>query len=364
MMKWLQTMPFTACNAMIRLNKLNITLFYWLILVGCNHTEYLDFSPPIFPDTTHLEGKIVVDNFIMGASFDIDLYNNTLFVVAYTGEEEEALHLFNKNDGNHIKSILPKGRGPGEALTVSHIDIDRKNGNVYFYDYVANKMHHFSSDSVIHHVELKKFMHSCRYPIYMYRVLKADSRLIAVKGLTEANGKHPRLSIINKDTIISKYYDFPPVRMQEKNGIEATYNYSEYSICAEKNKIVCTCFYGGILEIFDIGKDEIKLNCIKGLFRPVYNLYEKTVPIRTSRTVFGFADVYATPADIFTIFCGSNDHKATNKIAAFDWNGECKHLYITDYRLSKLCIDEKSKTIYSTATTSEYEKVIVKFNFP
>lgn len=145
----------------------------------------------------------------MGASFDIDLYNNTLFVVAYTSEVEEALHLFNKNDGNHIKSILPKGRGPGEALTVSHIDIDRKNGNVYFYDYVANKMHHFSSDSVIHHVEFKKFMHSCRYPIYMYRVLKADSRLIAVKGLTEANGKHPRLSIINKDTIISKYYDFP-----------------------------------------------------------------------------------------------------------------------------------------------------------
>ena len=123
-------------------------------------------------------------------------------------------------------------------------------------------------------------------------------------------------------------------------------------------------FYGGILEIFDIGKDEIKLNCIKGLFRPVYNLYEKNVPIRTSHTVFGFADVYATPADIFTIFCGSNNHKATDKIAVFDWNGKCKHLYITDYRLSKLCVDEKSKTIYSTATTSDYEKVIVKFNFP
>lgn len=344
-------------------------LFFYLPIIslflfaGCRQqNNELTFTPPEFRKTVHLTGKVLIDTFVMGLCYDIDCYNDYLLVSAYRSDSE-LLNFFDKNSGRYIKSILPKGRGAGEALSLKDFDLDQATGKVIFYDLIGNKLTHFIIDSVTAHENAGKYIHSRNYPIYMYRVLQGNNGYIAEGGLKE-DGKSVRLSIIENDSAIYKYYTFPDVRIPgtDLKGIEPAYTYgSRIAISPDKKRLAYSTNYGAILEIFDLTPGQIKLNTIKGFYRPAYTLDKNSIQSIPDETVWGFIDLYATDKYIYTIFSGSKNPKETRNIAVFDWKGNCLDLYTTDYRLDKLCVDEENRKIYANGIDPNLETVVVEF---
>lgn len=153
-------------------------LFFYLPIIslfvfsGCRQqNNELTFIPPEFQQTRHLTGKVLIDTFVMGLCYDIDCYKDYLLVSAYRSDSE-LLNFFDKNNGRYVKSILPKGRGTGEALSLKDFNLDQATGKVVFYDLIGNRLTHFMIDSVTTHENAAKYIHSRNYPIYMYRVLQ------------------------------------------------------------------------------------------------------------------------------------------------------------------------------------------------
>ena len=336
----------------------------YLTCISCSNKSNLSFTPPAFPESVSLKGKVLVDSFMIGACYDIAYYNKTLLVIGYTGEKEENIHLFSRENGTHIKSILPKGRGAGEAIAVPHIDIDHRTGMAFFYDYMAYRLHYFQVDSIIGHTNTTDYLFSSAYP-YMARILKGQEGYIGIEGCRKADGKIPRLFLIEQDSIIDEYYRYPAVDIPVKNGIKASYIYAHYAMGSNKNKIVCASTYGAILEIFNITSNHIELDTIVGFVPPVYTTDKNGfLNILPGETTWGFLDLYATDKYIYTIYCGGKDIQNKNKIAVFDWKGQGVRLYSTDYQLECICVDEKSDKIYATTVNSKGEKIIVEFKLP
>lgn len=341
----------------------HIIIVSLLSLSGCRQTEKeLIFTPPVFQQTKHLTGKVLIDTFMMGLCYDMDYYKNYLLVSAYRGDRE-LLNIFDKNNGQHLKSIFPQGRGAGEALSLRNFNLDHSTGKVMFYDIVGNRLTNFITDSVVTHDHSGNYIHSRNYPIYMYKILQGNHSYIAEGGLKEGN-KSLRLSIIQNDLVIYKYDTFPNVKIPGTNaqGIQPAYTYgSRITISSDKKRLAYSTNFGAILEIFDLTPQKITLNTIKGFYRPVYTLDKNTPRSIPGETVWGFIDLYATDKHIYTIFSGSKNPKDTKNIAVFDWKGNCLDLYTTDYRLEKICVDETNRKIYANGLDPNLETVIVTF---
>lgn len=343
-------------------------LLYRIFIIGlcstwisCSNKSCLSFTSPDFPISTALKGKVLVDSFIMGACYDIACYNKTLLVIGYTGEDEEKLHLFSTETGKHIKSILPKGRGAGEAITVPHIDIDYRTGTAFFYDNMTCRLHHFQIDSIIRNSNTTNYLFSTPYP-YMAQILKSPEGYIGIEGYRKADGNIPRLFLIEQDSVIDEYYTYPTVDLPVKNRMKASYLFAHYSLAHNKSKLACASTYGAILEIFNMASGHIGFDTIISFVAPVYttdkNGFLKILP---GETTWGFLDLYATDDYIYTIYCGGNDLQNRNKIAVFDWKGKEVCLYTTDYQLENICINDDTNKLYATAEDANGEKIIVEF---
>lgn len=332
----------------------------FLTWISCSPKNELTFVEPVFPDTIGLKGKVLVDSFIMGACVDINCYQDVLLVCGYTGGEEEYVHLFEKETGRHIKSILPKGRGAGEALTVPHLDIETQTGTAFFYDYVGRRLHHFQIDSIIKHTNVTDYLFSCNYT-YMGQVFKTPKGFAGIRGLRKKDGRIPRLFLIEQDTISNEYYQHPSVHISGKYGIVSSYIYANYCISPNGNKIASASTYGAILEIFDITSG-LRLDTIKGFVRPVYSVDKNGfLKILPKETTWGFLDICATNNYIYAIYCGGTDLQKRNEIAVFDWKGNEICLYKTDYLLECICVDEKTNKLYATSWNATDEKIIIEF---
>lgn len=344
-----------------------------IVFTSCNSEKKdLPFAPPRFQDTIKLQGRVVTDSYVMGLGYDIDCYNNTLIVSAFIGEEEERIHLFNTSDGSHIKSILPKGRGPAETFVATEFDVDKENGNVIFYDFMTHRLLSFNIDSIVKYPDHTKYIQSRFQPVYMYAVYQGNEGYIAKGGKTLADGKNPRFSIIRQDSAIFKYCTYPDVSVPEvEGGVELGYiAYCNVDISPDKNKLVCTSTYGSILEIFDIEKDSIVLQTIRGFQRPYFTL-DKYLQVRSipHKTIHGFIDQCLTNDYIYTLYNDIPDDNTSlninfRHIAVFDWQGNEVCLYQSDYDLKKICVDEETNKLYAIAKNDQHETILVEFQLP
>lgn len=324
----------------------------------------LSFHKPQFKDTVEIKGQILNNSFIMGYGDDIDFYDDVLIVNAYKGAEEEAIHFFNTNNGLHIKSILPKGRGPGEAVSARDLDVNHETGEVLFFDFMGYKLCHFNIDSVLKHDHHKDYVVCSPYPIYMYTVHQGKTGYIATGGLTLPTKEIPRFSIINNDSVTFSYCTFPEVSIPGiPNGIAISYNHCHTDVSPDKSKIVCASGYGAILEIFDIHKDKISLKTIKGFYRPIFDTDKnENIIYIPHKTFSAFKDLYVTDKYIYTVFNNIPESRDQKNIAVFDWEGNCIRLYQCDYNLHKICIDSKSNKVYAIGRNENDETLLVEFD--
>ena len=332
---------------------------------NCSPKQEISFEPLIFPNTTHLEGQILDSSFIMGKSYDIDYYNQYILISAHTGEKEPLIHLFDKNEKKFFTSLLPKGRAPGERLTWGGIQVDHATGEALFFDSEAQRSTTFQIDSV--HYSKKKWQEQItvyHFPVYAYHITPLkNGYIIQGGGEVSPQGKRPRLSLFRNDSLIDILYNTPNVRFAENYlSIDQISTDFLYSISPDKQRLVCQMTYGMILEFISIKKDRIIADTVRGFIKPIFELdRHKCVNPTEGKTIYGLRDLYATNQYIYAIYIGNTVYKNSNRIAVFDWKGNPLHLFTTDYKLERLCVDETNRKIYATGITPQYENVLLEF---
>lgn len=344
--------------------------YIWGILYfltsGCNSDQKeLSFYPPQFRDTIDIKGHVLNDSFIMGAAFDIDVYQNYLILQAFKGTGEGKLHFFDLSNGHYIKSILPKGRGPGEALCVIDFDVDQDSGEVLFYDTMLHKMYRFNVDSIILNENCKDYILSKIYSTYMLAIYQGKEGYIAKGGLKLKTGESPRFSMIENDSVIFRYCSYPEVYVPGvRDGITISYRkYAYIDVSPDKTKLVCVSGLGAILEIFDIQENKIVLDTIRGFYKPIFEVdkHESIIDI-PKQTIYGFIDLYLTNQYIYAIFNTGYDDNNRKNFAVFNWNGDCIRLYRTDYDLNRICVDEGRNRLYAVGRDENLETLLVEFD--
>lgn len=337
------------------------------VIVSCNSSnrKELLFNSPQFNDTINIRGRVLNDTFIMGAAYDIDFYHDYLIIQAFRGSEEGKLHFFNCSDGDYLKSIVTKGRGPGEAMSVVDFDVNRDSGDVVFFDSMGQKLFHFNIDSVVLNDNYKDYIFSEIYPIYMYATYWGKEGYIAKEGFKLPTGEYTRFSIIHDDTVVYRYGVYPEFFVPGvPQGVNIIYrSYSHIGISPDKTKLVCALGLGAVLEIFDIKENKIILNTIKGFHKPIFDVDRNQLikPV-SGETIYGFSDLYLTSKYIYTQYSSDSDSKIVSDIAVFNWHGECIRLYHTDYDLIRICVDENKGKVYSICKNQNHENILVEFD--
>lgn len=202
------------------------------------------------------------------------------------------------------------------------------------------------------------------YPINMFAAYWGMNGYIAKGGLKLKTGETLRFSIIENDSVIFRYCDFPEVTVPGiPEGIVPCYIYGSYiSLSPDRTRLACVLGYGAILETFKIQGDMISLDTIRGFYRPEFTLDKNKVVLSTPKTIFGFSDLYVTNKYIYSTFCSQPHKTTTNEVAVFDWKGNCICLYRVDYILEKICIDEVNKKFYAIGKNKDLETLLVEFD--
>lgn len=328
--------------------------------------QEISFEPLVFQDSTFLEGTILDSTLVMGKSYDIDYYHQYILVAAHIGEREPFIHIFDKSEGKFFTSVLPKGRGPGERLTWGGIQVNHSSGEALFFDSEAQKTTVFQVDSVRHSTkEWKEQITVRKHPVYAYDVIPWENGYI-MQGGGEVNqqGECPRLTLFKNDSIVDILYNMPCVQFSESYlSLDKIATDFLYSVSPDRQRIICQITYGMLLEFFSIKDDHIVPGTIRGFIKPLFELdRNKCATPVVGKTMYGLRDLYATNDYIYAIYIGDVNYKNSYRIAVFDWKGNPLHLYITKYRLERLCVDDVDKKIYATGITPQYENVLLKFD--
>ena len=333
----------------------------WLciLLISCNDRQTkLSFQPLPVENTSYIKGTVLCDSLLMKLVGDIDYYDSCLIVSAYS--EGYFMHCYDRNTGKFIQHRFAKGRGPGEILAMSSINLNRNSGKMSFFDPVASKKYEYELDSILttYTGEGRLMKNALR------NVMPLNDYFLAGMGAgKDTDGHYRRLHLMREDSVIFRYWDYPLWGNGIKKQIALFYCYTgQLEVAPDRKHFVVTTSLGAILEIFSATRDSIHLETTKGFIEPIFDLHQNQVYPLPNQTIWGFHDLYPTDRYIYTLYSGNTEgSKNPVNIAVFDWQGNLVKFYRTSFPLKRLCVDEQNKELFAVGLNADYETVIIKF---
>ena len=321
--------------------------------LGCSPSQHNGYSLPKFAVKDRASFVIVGEElFGINSSVDLIPYKEWLILVAYNAENENCLHLFNKN-GELIKSAIKIGRGPGELLFALNASFDKEQGIITFFDInIGKKTLAIDIDSL---VESERFedailaeYRELHYPLLSRLTSKGRMDFNGVLPLGKDTG--PRFVYNDVSTNDTLTYDAYPALLGDDIW-DRFYLYDANTMMEmspKGDKMAICSRWCGVLETFTIesGIDPISTS---------YYVEPRYLGDRngggmdlTDETVFAFADIFATDSLLYCGFDGEST-PATNrsmwftKVAVFDWEGTPLKEIQTDKRIEQICVDEDGR---------------------
>ena len=121
----------------------------------------------VYDSVRYIQLDDVRQTVLIGEVSELQLTNEYIYIY---DRHSDAVYKYDY-DGAFVQKYYHKGRGPGEYVTITTFDIDRRNGNVLFYDVTRRMVIAYSDDN--------KFL-------YEYKIQKDVPRDFAVLN----NGDH------------------------------------------------------------------------------------------------------------------------------------------------------------------------------
>ena len=319
------------------------------LLVACKSSNEHIYKQPEFPIVNEkVSYKFLTDDLGFNSIYDMVIYENCIYIIAYNAENQMYLHSYDINTGKKLESRIKLGNGPGELIYpgISYFDYD--TGHLYFYDKVKQTSVKFDLSDNISLINTKQNF-STPWITHDFP-LSGIGEIVVTSADNYSNDYRISLYDIENRNVLSKYDIFPLEKNSEARHI--VYQTDRADVSLDKKYLVLGTSYGSILEIFDINKG-IQLKNINYFIEPTIKMRGSTFDIED--TVLGFNDIFATSKYVYAAYDGENQGDVTindffNNIAVFDYKGHPVSLSRIGNTVERLCVDENSGKIYCVLT--------------
>lgn len=340
-------------------NRLKIWLLVALV-ASCKHEvgRYAvpEFREEVTTNVTLISGELPGMNSVN----DMWVYGDKIVLVSYVPNTKKCVHIYDKSTGDCLLDVIGQGNGPKEVLNGCR-DAVFQDGTLLLYEKSKRQLLRMQVDSLLKHgldaVQVEDF--SCPRWCCFHAPL-ADSADIVIRSISEMSkdtSSLRRIEVVKGQEVLSGH-DWYPVEGAAERFVMG--NNAGYALSSSRDHLVIASTLGAILETYSL-VPRIKRDTVRYFIEPRFTVKAAGTYDYAEDFHYGFGDVFATDARIFTSFDGSTDMKQYmqaragdqemlfSKIAVFDWNGDGVKLFRTDYQIEQLCCDESSGIIYLVA---------------
>ena len=322
-----------------------LILFFALLFFSCSCRQKEVYRPPSFPFEDKIEMHLLSPSLQLSYPLGIFTAGDCIIVFGYS--REGWIHVYDKNDGNYLGSHIRSGRGPGEVLNGTVMQVSAAEGVLQVFDETTMEMYQYDISRLkygnVEFLGKKSFPASCIPVRSAWRI--SDEMYLLNGGAVLLGGQSGRFQLLRDDALVSSYEEFPVKDEIRRKTFLSTVT----ALSPDRTKFADGTLFGGILETFDIGEEGIALNACRMFFPPEIT-FESGVVKHKRGMKWGFSAICASDEVLYGVFIGDEDPSCFNNISMFDWNGTELARYKTDCNILRLCCDtDRPDRIYAVS---------------
>ncbi|WP_298512213.1 BF3164 family lipoprotein [uncultured Kordia sp.] len=260
----------------------------------------------------------------------------------YLGDSRalKRIHVIDILNNTYVANIGIAGKGPGELLSLSSLDIS--NGKLWAYDLTISKLVSFHLDSLAfptYTYDTEIYFQGNANQNFSPNWIEKEKTIVSTTFSESGN----RLIFTNTEgTIIDE--KFPMFSPPSSNIPQTIHNISYQSILKVKpdqSKVAIISRYADLLEIYDLKNNTMKRIKTHSNFNPIYevmNVDGNAVMGQGEDTRFGHIYISASDEKIYTLYSGrtrgQGNANFADVVCVFDWEGN----FITSYKIENRAI--------------------------
>lgn len=312
----------------------------------------IKYTEPEFPtyDTktlTTTNKRIVAE--LSQLSLPTDFVVTDSCVVVIDPTIDEFLYVFDKNNGQFIKKLIKRGRGPYEMISPS-ATIGRNANHIAVLDTKTKS-------TILYPIKNLKDNDDCNT---QYVVVENSEALFSDQSKITNNiiiKRHIydslRFSLYDlKGQKYATYRSYPTVDKNAKLNTYALSYASQFAIKPDQTKLCEVSYLGAILEIINIDAYGMQQDKILYISQPIFDVVNKGNWVSwNDDTNMGFLDIDVSENYIYALYVGGkgNEDKQFNSVMIFDWSGNPIKKLVSDQYLMAIVVDQDDRGLYAIA---------------
>jgi hypothetical protein len=328
------------------------------LLFNCSGKQKTVYQAPVFPNQEEIHFEIINDSFLVKGVSYMAICDSLL--IMYSPSITPFVNIFNKETGVLLKSAGTTGQGPEELVNPCACSFDRKNKILYVFDAGKRSVFGFNITNIVQNTQ----------PVLeQKRIWEQESIITNIYHLKDslfiANGRIEELIVSTTHESGYRKTYMPDV----PDGItpdewKSLLSRPTNTIKPDGSKYVSTSIIGGILDIYSIDNQGIKLETRKNFYEPVYGLEPGLGAVMVTfidETIFGFYSLSSTDSFLYAVVYGKVKPTEHSKLIwKFDWNGNPIITYNSNYGIEQFVADEQSQQIYAFVYNTDGEIALAK----
>ena len=345
-------------------------LLLWLVIpflcLSCKE-KGITYKQPVFPVEDTARFELLTPELDYGVTEDIWVTDFYIITFASDSRTHRFCHIYDKQKGTLLGETFMRGRGPGE-IEAAYGTFEVRNGAVRYFDFTKNKVLQFHIDSLLmlgssvisetdgDYFSGERFRGSTdKYNVSLYITSNREENTSGIN----------RLTVKDKEGIIVSENDCYPEEDQSANFANTYY----VAISPDGTKCAIAPTWSSVLELYDLPSLHARYY---GYFAgQEYDSSTGNIKL-TEKTVINHSDIYSTNKKVYLSYGGDvlqlanqslpvEERKLVcNKLDIFDWDGKPLRRIVTDYRVSKLCVDAEEKNVYAIVEDRLRRKYIAR----
>lgn len=311
-------------------------LLYLLLIISCwscsrdSETEKYQSKRDHVINVRDKMKEFSTQDVLIGRISRVYLLSDYLIITEYN-VPDKLIHLFDKNNFNHLASTTYQGQGPGEITIIGHVGTDEAHRRFFVSDHGKLKIFSYDLDSVLanpdYQPEVKMNMKERQFPdryLYLNDTL-CIARIIEPIGNSDYRPSVARWNMTTEEIVPMKY-EYPDLK-RVRFIYAASAEHKRYVQCYSQYDLMTICDFDG--------------NLICNIHGPKWNT-------EITQTQHYALSATFCKDKIVALYSGS-DHRTDayypTKFLVFDLNGNYLKTLETGYMITDFCYDKENNRL-------------------
>lgn len=272
--------------------------------------------------------EIIKDDLLMSSHSRLCLANDYLIIRDAKPFDMFLVNIFNRNNYEHLTSVIPKGQGPGEITVSGYIAVNEVKKELYMSDHGKLKIFTYPIDSILNNPyyvpEVKKELNNSQF-LSEYQYVNdtlSYARIIEPAGNFGHNEVAGKWNMQTGEVFKMKYTH--PKINKKRIGVALSMEHETVVECYRNHDLMTIMDLDGNLR---------------------YNVYGKNWNNGEIVRIYNFGDVVFRGDKIIASYSGkdmSDNTSGPDKLLIFSLNGDYVKTLDIGYAISDFCYDEQN----------------------